>query len=557
MTKERIDKISRKIGSFLMLLSLVIVIIGYKGSPKNECLSQDIGDIDYVSKNVKIVYEDGTEVYKDLPAKLETNRDYSIFIDLSTIKNLEGKSLALQVAFSNVECYADGKLFYKIEAVNNKWLKSGGKSNHLISLPPDLTNKVIEIKHHANIQSRKHSSFYPVYVGKKVNILLHFLLKKDFGIIALGFLLVVAFYSTLYFLIIGFVKKRYFKEAAMVGRLILSVLIFFMLRLWIVRYLFADESVFLYLIEYSLLMLFPYQVLQLLREKLDPKFNLLFIIGMTISYINIIIQYSLFIFTGRELLANLHWTHLVIVVDVIIMIVSTVLTDSKKYPNKRNVIITVFPLMFSTLIAIGLYILYKPVFFEELSMIAVLFFLASYAYMVVNKYADANNANIQTKIYKKLALLDELTGFGNRNAYTEAIQKINDEYLSTWIISFDLNNLKDVNDVFGHSTGDEMIRIFSKALKESFGESEDVAFYRVGGDEFVVFINKDKTYEPQLVINEIKMNLRKAPEPFGSIEAFFAYGVYYHDTNEALDVNESIHRADQKMYLLKTIYKKG
>ena len=55
------------------------------------------------------------------------------------------------------------------------------------------------------------------------------------------------------------------------------------------------------------------------------------------------------------------------------------------------------------------------------------------------------------------------------------------------IFSFDLNNLKKINDSLGHQYGDELISGFANILKDTF--SKDAVVGRMGGDEFIVLLD--------------------------------------------------------------------
>jgi len=100
-----------------------------------------------------------------------------------------------------------------------------------------------------------------------------------------------------------------------------------------------------------------------------------------------------------------------------------------------------------------------------------------------------------TQIYSKLrdieqiAHIDSLTGLYNRNAYLDYTQKIiTNENMPLAIIVGDLNELKRMNDVYGHLAGDELIQTVSDVIIKAKPENAFVA--RVGGDEFVVLVPK-------------------------------------------------------------------
>ena len=107
-------------------------------------------------------------------------------------------------------------------------------------------------------------------------------------------------------------------------------------------------------------------------------------------------------------------------------------------------------------------------------------------------------------LVRQLAYSDGLTGLGNRTAYLEqleAYEKSPKEKLQLGVVYLDVNNLKKVNDKFGHECGDELIKIAAKIIEDSFGKFGKS--YRVGGDEFCVLIadtNPKERYEEGVVL---------------------------------------------------------
>lgn len=92
---------------------------------------------------------------------------------------------------------------------------------------------------------------------------------------------------------------------------------------------------------------------------------------------------------------------------------------------------------------------------------------------------------INKKLYKA-SITDSLTGIYNRRFF---FQRLEEEYARTLrygnsfcLILFDLDNLKKINDTFGHPEGDRLIKLFAKILKTN-KRKEDIAA-RIGGDEF-------------------------------------------------------------------------
>jgi two-component system cell cycle response regulator len=95
-----------------------------------------------------------------------------------------------------------------------------------------------------------------------------------------------------------------------------------------------------------------------------------------------------------------------------------------------------------------------------------------------------------TETITRLASIDELTGLHNRRSFKEffalalSAARRHDEPLS--LISIDLDNFKAVNDTFGHSVGDQLLKEFA-ALVRDMVRAEDFAV-RWGGDEFIILL---------------------------------------------------------------------
>lgn len=89
---------------------------------------------------------------------------------------------------------------------------------------------------------------------------------------------------------------------------------------------------------------------------------------------------------------------------------------------------------------------------------------------------------------KKISITDDMTGLFNRRAFEEDCAKIleSDVVSEITMIMMDVNELKHINDTYGHMAGDELIIGAAKCMQTSIGEYGKV--YRIGGDEFVALL---------------------------------------------------------------------
>ncbi|MBO5055833.1 MAG: diguanylate cyclase [Lachnospiraceae bacterium] len=90
--------------------------------------------------------------------------------------------------------------------------------------------------------------------------------------------------------------------------------------------------------------------------------------------------------------------------------------------------------------------------------------------------------------YRQMAIQDSMTLLKNRNAYELHLQKIvSDPPRRLTFILFDVDNLKMINDTYGHHVGDQIIYLSAQCVREIFEPYGNC--YRIGGDEFCVILN--------------------------------------------------------------------
>lgn len=89
---------------------------------------------------------------------------------------------------------------------------------------------------------------------------------------------------------------------------------------------------------------------------------------------------------------------------------------------------------------------------------------------------------------KNEAYREYLTGLLNRRGFNAAMASLKSEDLPLTVCLFDLDDLKIVNDTYGHDTGDHIIRTFANLLRRM--TREDDIQCRYGGDEFVLIFKR-------------------------------------------------------------------
>lgn len=153
-------------------------------------------------------------------------------------------------------------------------------------------------------------------------------------------------------------------------------------------------------------------------------------------------------------------------------------------------------------------------------------------------------SQLETYVY-----LDPLTGVSNRRYGLEKLERLLEEKKSFCICYLDLDRLKYVNDVFGHSEGDKYILCVIKTLTRRFRSSD---LCRMGGDEFMLLLVDAEKNE----VEERLLDAARELKEFGdrmrfNFEPSVSFGVIEVEADTIFGSVELLDMADEKMYAQK------
>lgn len=160
---------------------------------------------------------------------------------------------------------------------------------------------------------------------------------------------------------------------------------------------------------------------------------------------------------------------------------------------------------------------------------------------------DVTDEVLQTKALKVERDRDGLTGVKNRLAFEKKMEYIRDNFDGNGRIGFvmcDLNDLKNVNDRYGHDMGDEYIRTAASVIQEAFPDGQ---VYRIGGDEFAVYMEASDASAAVEGIGTI----RKSMEEYSRTREFnasIASGYAFYTPGRDMGPKDVLSRADAYMY---------
>lgn len=186
-------------------------------------------------------------------------------------------------------------------------------------------------------------------------------------------------------------------------------------------------------------------------------------------------------------------------------------------------------------------------------------------YDVSELLARVNVASRIIKSNKKLIFLneelekvvetDELSGLKNRRYFFKELDKESNRsrrYGHTLaVIMLDLDNLKQINDTYGHIVGDSVLKHISRIMLDSTRETDVVCRY--GGDEFIILLPETTPKNAFTVGEKIRRNVANLPYKYKRtlINLTVSVGISVKTPSMSNDVHNIIESADKALYISK------
>ena len=172
--------------------------------------------------------------------------------------------------------------------------------------------------------------------------------------------------------------------------------------------------------------------------------------------------------------------------------------------------------------------------------------------------SELDASRMEVSKMSEIAMRDALTGVRNKRAYDNDMQVLeqslndgSDGASDFGLAVIDLNNLKQINDTYGHEKGDLAIKNLSSIVCSVFAHSP---VYRIGGDEFTVILKGQDLNNVEKLMNRFNDSLLDPEQNYGlapweKVTAAIGYAVFDSDKDET--PSGTFRRADREMYLQK------
>lgn len=146
-----------------------------------------------------------------------------------------------------------------------------------------------------------------------------------------------------------------------------------------------------------------------------------------------------------------------------------------------------------------------------------------------------------------LSFHDEMTGLYNRRYFENELERLSvSRRLPLTLLVADMDNLKVVNDNYGHKMGDRYIKAAAEILENS-ARAEDIVA-RIGGDEFAIILPETGFEVADKIYQRIKFNLNQYNQQRGLVERLDISIGFAVKTKKEQDLDQIFKLADKMMY---------
>lgn len=285
-----------------------------------------------------------------------------------------------------------------------------------------------------------------------------------------------------------------------------------------------------------------------LKESVLQKYKSVMVVLAILFFVNLVGNILLQIFGILSFISSMAVT----VVLVSIMIVSSMvlmIIEWKKYGNlqaKTMIMSSFIPAGF-LLAEVSIFLLGRYEMTGSLTGIGILLFFLQISYFTFRSVDKAIQSERESELLKRMAYVDILTGMGNRAAFEKCVDGLRRKHSGKQfrLAMMDINNLKYINDHFGHKEGDAAIRKCAEAMKKYLLPYGDC--FRLGGDEFaaVLYDLDEETYEHLIRCMREEIHGVEDNHPY-RVDIAVGSNVYLEERFS--DFSSFIHETDLRMY---------
>lgn len=481
-----------------------------------------------------------------------SNDSYDIYYTLPY--SLADQMLVLRARHLYLNIYVDDVLFTSDSKVDSTMFASTGSRWHFISLGKHDTPVTIHI--HATLAfPSSRCAINRVFLGTHQELIRAVIVP----------LLGIFLGSCLLFIVglILFFFYLFFKKRLPLGRDIIYLSCCTMLTTtWtameslFLQFLFGYNELF-QLCGYLALISIPLPLGLLSYYRLRGKGKVFAGFYVLFSILNVLVSCTLHLTSILDFHQILTPTHILLgfTVPLLCLLVHSYLIDELTKKHKKTLLVLLLTASISIIVGLAGYLAGVFVDYCIMALVAIVALNAFLLLYNFHMFIAMFRKGLEADFLHEVALRDYMTNLYNRTGFAEHQETYNrliEHRTPIGVLQFDLNNLKTVNDTFGHDQGDLLISSFAACLKASFVGKGNC--YRMGGDEFLVILNgqnPEKDYK--IGIDALRQYCDDHNHTAGI--SYYMESAHGFVLSKGTPLADAIALADAKMYEAKKILK--
>jgi diguanylate cyclase len=534
----------------LLLISLTIVVFGIIFSVGSSRIIVDQPK----SFNEGWNLVEGTQLtpLSSLPVQLDIDKNTEYTISKTLDDDFHQTQVVLiRTSLQNIIVKIDNQVFYEKNYQTDSQFPPYASMWHFITVPEHSDGTVIEITFFSPYQAMS-GTVNEMYCGTHAALYGH--LFETYGYrLAVG--LFVLFVGILMMTLSLVIYRKYNQKYTYIGLFSILISLWMIAESRMIQWITGNEMI-IGSLAYVMLPMFPIPILYYLKNFVINRFNKIYQILIFIFYAQ-----SIFV-VAMHALGLMDFFETVAITQIILLmgfttVITTLLIEMFKFNNKnvlKVVQILGVMMVFALLEIINFFMNnfnITSTFTITGTGVVMLILLINYVHYLIVRL----KISYEKEIYEKLAFHDWLTGGMNRLKFEQDFDRIfteEDIKQKLRLIYFDFDDLKKVNDDFGHLEGDKAIKKGFQLISSIFGDKGEC--YRIGGDEFACLVTDmdHKAYQAKSrkLRDEVQAFSKELSYPFR-----ISIGTAsFHDTVD-LSPKDLIKRADDDMYLDKCTFK--
>ena len=535
---------NRRILFFLLLTFIVGVVYLALTMPSEDygLVKRSLIDL---NEGWTVEYEDTIlqEVIFPRELHLAENTTYTATRTLPEVSS-DSAMLRVRSSMQDIIVYIDGvEIFRDVKGNDGRFTVPDASLWHFLSIPEGSSGK--EITQEMVSPTRAFSgTLNELYAGEGIDLISQVVRENALKIILSILFLILGVFMLI---LSAFVNNLEDNRLIYLGgfAVLFSVWLFTESK---VMQLFTGNRFILGGLSYMVIPLIAVAYVLFLKESVLQKYKSVMVVLAILFFVNLVGNILLQIFGILSFISSMAVT----VVLVSIMIVSSMvlmIIEWKKYGNlqaKTMIMSSFIPAGF-LLAEVSIFLLGRYEMTGSLTGIGILLFFLQISYFTFRSVDKAIQSERESEFLKKMAYVDILTGMGNRAAFEKYVDGLRKKHSGKQfrLAMMDINNLKYINDHFGHKEGDAAIRKCAEAMKKYLLPYGDC--FRLGGDEFaaILYDLDEETYEHLIRCMREEVHAAKNNHPY-RVDIAVGSNVYLEERFS--DFSSFIHETDLRMY---------